>query len=95
MPEKDKGLKPEDHGRLNYQNESLPVFEVIRKQTVEELRSRYAGDTKAQQELNLYAWDEKYAEHIDKYKKALQEGNSAEQKKQEKWFHKHYPDVAS
>jgi len=79
------GLRPEHHGELNKLNVSSSRFDVLREE--------YAGDSKAQQQIDVYDPLTEYHEKMAEYIQAIKEGNEERMTELEDWFGEHYPDV--
>jgi hypothetical protein len=92
MPEK-KGLKPEHHGDLNRPSEVYPGGQEARAERIGQLRKEYEGDTRAQQQIDIYEPGNEYHRRVYEYREALMNGNLAKQKELEAWFNQNYPDI--
>ncbi len=93
MPEKKGGLKPEHHGDLNRPEIVYPGGEEARTARIAQLRQEYAGDSRAQQQMDVYEGGNEYSKHLSEYVEAMKSGNLARQKELEDWFHTNYPDL--
>jgi hypothetical protein len=88
------GLKPEEHGDLNRPaGESYPGGDEARKKRIAELRAEYAGDFKAQQQIDAYEGDNKYEQKMRLFIEAVTKGDDRAVNRLRKWFKKNYPDL--
>ena len=79
------GLRPEHRGELNKMN--------VPSSRYDELREEYAGDSKAQQQIDVCDPLTEYHEKMAEYIQATREGNKERIAELDDWFAKHYPDV--
>jgi hypothetical protein len=92
MPEK-KGLIPQHHGDLNRPSLTYPGGKEARDVRIAQLRQEYAGNSVAQQQIDVYADDTEYHTKLDEFKNALMSGDIAKEAELEAWFKEHYPDI--
>lgn len=79
------GLRPEHHGELNLPNVPSSRLDVLREE--------YAGDSKAQQQIDVYDPTTEYHEKIAEYVQAIKEGNKERMAELDDWFGEYYPDI--
>jgi len=77
------GLSQEDHGKLN------SLLSPTWAQDVVDCRRRYAGDEKAQRQIDTYAGEPAYNDHLSRYVDALKRGDTGRQAELEQWFAEH------
>lgn len=82
------GLKRKHHAELNEPWN-------VRPERYDELRQQYRGDKAAQQQIDVYAPDAvEYRARLRSYSDAVIRGDDRAAGREERWFRRHYPDIA-
>lgn len=85
------GLKPNHHGELNGWAFHHGQPEEQRLARLSQLRSEYADDSLALEQIDIYDGDSPYHPKIREYRDALKGGDDAKQAELEAWFAQNYP----
>lgn len=87
------GLKPKHHGELNKTALVYPGGEKAYNQRVEQLRSEYAGDKVALQQIDVYDGRTEYHDKLQEFIQAIKSKDSKKEAELQAWFDKNYPDI--
>jgi hypothetical protein len=86
MPEKNRGLSPEQCVELDKFDEVFPNGEKSLALRIAELRQQYAGNTLAQHDLDRFDTGSEWHRNYQIYASALKSGDINKQKELERWF---------